>query len=71
MLTYDLSEALNTDYVEVNWIGYMDGNMYLGTRGELYRESLGGGRRPARTDGLGHRPALRVPVPVALQHRAP
>jgi len=33
LLTYDLSKTLNTGYVVVNWIGYEDGNMYLGTGG--------------------------------------
>jgi hypothetical protein len=33
VLTANLSETLNTDYVQVNWIGYMDGELYLGTGG--------------------------------------
>lgn len=33
VLTSDLGEVLNTYYVQVNWIGYMDGELYLGTGG--------------------------------------
>jgi hypothetical protein len=33
VLTSDLGGVLNTYYVQVNWIGYMDGNLYLGTGG--------------------------------------
>ena len=33
VLTANLSEVLNTYYVQVNWIGYLDYDVYLGTGG--------------------------------------
>jgi hypothetical protein len=35
VLTPNLSKVLNTYYVQVNWIGYMDGDLYLGTGGYI------------------------------------